>query len=350
MISSFRLFPESASTIAASVDQLYWFIAAVSVFFTVLVATLIIVFSIRYRRRKAPRERPGHEGVLGLELTWTIIPFAISMVMFVWGANLFITLREPPPDALQVFAVGKRWMWKVQHLEGRREINELHVPIGTPVKMTLTSEDVIHSFYIPAFRVKQDAVPGRYTEFWFEANKPGRYHLFCSEFCGSQHARMIGSVVAMEPAEYQAWLSGTDPGAPVQTMAEAGEELFAELGCASCHQDGDSGRGPTLVGLSGSVVEMSDGSRVLADAAYLRESILRPQARVRAGYQGIMPSFQGLVAEDQVLELIAYIESLTPAEPDGGGRGDPGPLPDLVDVDATGNESVASADEQEGET
>ena len=310
-----RLLPEQASTMAGPVDQLYWFITGVSGFFTILVASLIFFFAIRYRRREVRTERPANSGVLGLELTWTIIPFVIAMVMFVWGAQLFIAMKEPPPDALEVFAVGKRWMWKVQHLEGRREINELHVPVGQPVQVTLTSEDVIHSFYIPAFRVKQDAVPGRYTKFWFEATKPGVYHLFCSEFCGSQHARMIGQVVAMEPADYQAWLSGTVRGEPQLTMAEAGERAFAELGCASCHMEGDSGRGPTLAGLAGSVVEMSDGSRKVADAAYLREAILRPQASVRAGYQPIMPTFQGLIGEDQVLELIAYIESLEKPPP-----------------------------------
>lgn len=314
-MAELRLLPEQASTMAGPVDQLYWFITGVSGFFTLLVASLILWFAIRYRRRGVRTERPAAEGVLALELTWSIIPFVIAMIMFVWGAQLFISMKQPPPDALQVFAVGKRWMWKVQHLEGKREINELHVPVGQPVKVTLTSEDVIHSFYIPAFRVKQDAVPGRYTEFWFEATQPGTYHLFCSEFCGSQHARMIGQVVAMEPADYQAWLSGTDRGAPRLTMAEAGERAFAELGCASCHQGGDTGRGPTLAGLAGSVVEMSDGSRRIADAAYLREAILRPQAAVRAGYQPIMPTFQGLLGEDQVLELIAYIEALEKTEP-----------------------------------
>jgi cytochrome c oxidase subunit 2 len=248
--------------------------------------------------------------MLQLEIGWTILPFVLSMVIFYWGAVLFIDLRRPPADSLEVFAVGKRWMWKMQHLEGRREINELHVPIGQPVKVTLTSEDVIHSFFVPAFRVKQDAVPGRYTDLWFEATKPGRYHLFCAEFCGSQHARMIGQVIAMEPADFQAWLSGTERGAAPVSMAEAGKQLFTDLGCVTCHQTDDSGRGPSLVGVAGSAVELSDGSSVVADSAYLRESILRPQQRVTAGYQPIMPTHQGLVGEDQVLELIAYIESL----------------------------------------
>lgn len=310
MIPELPLFPEQASTMAGPVDQLYFFLIALSAFFSLLVAGLIIAFSIRYRRRRVRLERPEDFGMLQLEIGWTVLPFVLSMVIFYWGAMLFIDLRRPPADSLEVFAVGKRWMWKMQHLEGRREINELHVPIGQPVKVTLTSEDVIHSFFVPAFRVKQDAVPGRYTDLWFEATKPGRYHLFCAEFCGSQHARMIGQVIAMEPADFQAWLSGTERGAAPVSMAEAGKRLFTDLGCVTCHQTDDSGRGPSLVNVAGSAVELSDGSSVVADSAYLRESILRPQQRVTAGYQPIMPTYQGLVGEDQVLELIAYIESL----------------------------------------
>jgi cytochrome c oxidase subunit 2 len=211
---------------------------------------------------------------------------------------------------MQIFAVGKRWMWKVQHLEGRREINELHIPVGRPVKITMTSEDVIHSFFVPAFRVKQDAVPGRYSEFWFEATKTGEYHLFCSEFCGTQHARMIGKVVVMEPADYQAWLGSTERGGSRLSMAEAGEEAFVELGCASCHGEGDGSRGPSLRGLAGSQIRMPDGTMRVADATYLRQSILQPLAVVRDGWDPVMPSFQGQLTEDRVLELIAYINSL----------------------------------------
>ncbi|MDG2008375.1 MAG: cytochrome c oxidase subunit II [Candidatus Binatia bacterium] len=310
MISRFRLLPEAASTIAGSVDQLYWFIAAISAGFSFAVAGMILFFVIRYRRRETGREHPESDGVLSLEILWSGIPFLISMVMFVWGAVVFLEMRTPPADSMQIFAVGKRWMWKVQHLEGRREINELHIPVGRPVKITMTSEDVIHSFFVPAFRVKQDAVPGRYSEFWFEATKTGEYHLFCSEFCGTQHARMIGKVVVMEPADYQAWLGSTERGGSRLSMAEAGEEAFVELGCASCHGEGDGSRGPSLRGLAGSQIRMPDGTMRVADATYLRQSILQPLAVVRDGWDPVMPSFQGQLTEDRVLELIAYINSL----------------------------------------
>ena len=314
MTDRFRLLPEAASTIAGPVDQLYWFIAAVSAGFSLLVATAIIVFVRRYRRRDERRERPESDGILSLEILWSVVPFAISMVMFGWGAVLFIEMRTPPEDALQVYAVGKRWMWKVQHLEGRREINELHIPVGRPVRVKMTSEDVIHSFFVPAFRVKQDAVPGRYSEFWFEATQTGEFHLFCSEFCGTQHARMIGKVVAMEPADYQAWLAGTDRGAPRLTMAELGEQAFEENGCVSCHAGGPNARGPSLAGLADSEIRLPGGGTTIAGDAYLRESILQPMKIVRDGWDPVMPAYQGQLSEDTVLELIAYIRSLSPGE------------------------------------
>jgi len=274
-----------------------------------LIATLIVVFAVRYRRRDTREAAPGHEGALALELAWTLIPFGLVMIMFVWGASVYVSMYTPPADAMQVYVVGKRWMWKVQHLEGRREIDELHVPTGKPVKVTLTSEDVIHDFFVPAFRVKQDAVPGRYSSLWFEATRPGRYHLFCAEYCGSQHSRMIGEVIAMEPAEFQTWLAGSAATTGV-SMAAAGEALFTQLGCATCHKQGEEGRGPKLAGLFRSSVALAGGASVEADEAYIRESILNPQAKVVAGYQPIMPTYKGLVSEEQLLQLLAYIESL----------------------------------------
>jgi len=315
MIGRFSLFPEQASTVAGQVDALYFFLVALSAFFSVLIAAAVVVFAIRFRRGRERQVVPTWEGLLALELTWTIIPFLIVLVIFGWGARLFITLQTPPEDALQVYAVGKQWMWKVQHVEGRREINELHVPVGRPVKLVLTSEDVIHSFFVPAFRVKQDAVPGRYTSLWFEAEKVGEYHLFCAEYCGSQHSRMIGRVVVMEPAAFQEWLAGgTGTAGDETSMAAAGHKLFEQLGCATCHQ-GDSGsRGPSLVGLYDKQVALADGSAVVADEAYLREAILNPQASVVAGYQPIMPTFKGLVSEEGLLQLITYIKSLQATE------------------------------------
>jgi cytochrome c oxidase subunit 2 len=226
----------------------------------------------------------------------------------VWSADIFVASRRVPPGAMEVYVVGKRWMWKTQHLTGQREINELHVPIGVPVKLTMTSEDVIHSFFIPAFRVKQDAVPGRYTTAWFEATKVGEYHLFCAEYCGTKHSQMIGSIKVMEPAAFQTWLAGGATGSP----AQEGEKLFQSLACITCHRADSQGRGPRLEGLFGRTVRLTGGATVVADADYVRESILSPTAKVVDGYQPIMPTFQGLVSEEGVMQLIAYIQSLQP--------------------------------------
>jgi cytochrome c oxidase subunit 2 len=305
------LFPPRASTIAGGVDSLFLFIAGVSAFFAFLIAAVIVVFAIRYRRRPTRELAPSSAGNLPLEIAWSVVPLILALVMFGWGASLYLKMRRPPEDALQVYAVGRRWMWKIQHIEGRREINELHIPVGRPVKVTVTSEDVIHDFFVPAFRQKIDAVPGRYMDVWFEATEPGRYHLFCAEYCGSQHSRMVGSVIAMEPAAFQAWLSGEGAGGMV-SMVDAGRELFSQLGCQTCHKPSDEGRGPTLVGVAGSRVELAGGHAVVADDTYLRESILQPQAKVTRGFQPIMPTYKGLVSEDQILQLIEYIKSLQP--------------------------------------
>jgi cytochrome c oxidase subunit 2 len=229
------------------------------------------------------------------------------MVIFAWGASLFFTISRPPAGALEIQVVGKQWMWKFQHPDGQREINELHVPVGRPVKLTMASEDVIHSFFVPAFRVKMDVVPGRTTTTWFEATKPGVYHLFCAEYCGTKHSGMIGRVVVLEPVQYQQWLSGGAIGEP---PALAGEKLFRNLGCNACHRPGPGGLGPSLEGLFGTSRELQTGDTVMADEDYLRESILNPNARIVAGYQPIMPPFQGRITEEGLLQLIAYIKSL----------------------------------------
>ncbi len=321
MLEKLGLFPVAASTHAARVDALYLFLVGVSSFFALLIATLIVVFAIRFRRR-AEDERPMPiEGSLALELTWTIIPFCLAMVIFFWSARVFVALRTPPRNAIDVFVVGKQWMWKVQHLEGRREINELHVPRGQPVKLTLTSEDVIHSFYVPAFRIKQDAVPGRYTDEWFEATTPGTYHLFCAEFCGTWHSRMIGRIVVMEPADYQAWLSGGDAGAgagSATSVAASGEALFHSLGCATCHRGEAGDLGPALAGIVGTKVRLQSGDTVEVDDGYLRESILNPQAKVVAGFRPVMPTFKGQVSEEDLLQLITYIKTLRATAGAGG--------------------------------
>jgi cytochrome c oxidase subunit 2 len=307
MSTAFHLLPPSASSISPEVDLLYLFLVAVSAFFGVLIAGMVIFFAIKYGRKHPDDVGAPIHGSLVLELTWTIIPFAIAMVIFVWGADLFFRLARPPRDAMEVFAVGKQWMWKVQHPEGVREINTLHVPIDRNVRVTLGSEDVIHDFYVPAFRVKMDAVPGKLSTLWFRATKPGTYHLFCAEYCGTNHSAMIGEVIAMEPQDYETWLGG---GAATASPAVAGEKLFNDFACSTCHKSDGSGRGPVLNGLPGSTVALADGSSVVADDNYLHESIVMSVAKVVRGYQPIMPVFQGQVSEEQVMQLIAYIKSL----------------------------------------
>lgn len=290
---------------AGRVDALFFFLVGVSSLFSVLIAVLLVTFAMRYRRKHSDDVGEAVHGSLVLEIGWSIIPFALAMIMFAWGAKIYVAMASPPADALQVNVVGRQWMWKLQHMEGRREINELHVPRGRPVKLNLTSEDVIHSFYVPAFRVKADAIPGRYTSLWFEATKPGRYHLFCAEYCGTQHSGMIGSVIVMEPDDYQAWLGGSAPGGSV---ASTGAQLFTQLGCATCHQKGDGQRGPSLVGVFGKSVQLKTGESVVADEGYLRESILNPQAKVVAGFEPVMPTFKGLVSEEGLMQLITFIK------------------------------------------
>jgi cytochrome c oxidase subunit II len=305
------IFPEQASTFAARVDALYTFLVVLSLVFGLGIAAALAFFAVRYRRRQA-NERPALiEGSLVLELGWTIGPLLIVTVIFFWGATLFFSMERIPPDAMEIYVVGKRWMWKIQHMTGQREINELHVPVGQAVRLTLTSEDVIHSFYIPAFRIKKDAVPGRYTAEWFRATKPGRYHLFCAEYCGTKHSGMIGEIVVMEPAAFQEWLAG----GPTQSPAAEGEKLFASLACQTCHRPDSGGRGPRLDGLFGNPVALADGRSAVADAEYIRESIVMPSAKVVAGYQPIMPTFEGQVTEEQLLQLVAYVQSL--ASPSG---------------------------------
>ncbi len=321
MFTNFPFFPQQASEQAAQVDALYFFLIAVTGFFAVLIAVLVSVFAVKFHRRHGDEVGVAIHGSLALELLWTIIPLGICMVMFVWGAQVFFHMTRPPKGAMEIYVVGKQWMWKAQHMDGAREINELHVPIGRPVKLVMGSEDVIHSFFIPDFRVKADVIPGRYNTMWFTASKPGKYHIFCTQYCGTKHSAMIGTVTAMDPSDYQAWLSG---GAAGGTMAENGAKLFADLSCNTCHLENGQGRGPVLKGLYGKQILISGGQTVTMDDAYIRESVLQPQAKVVSGFQPIMPTFQGLVTEEQLLQLIAYIKSLS--EPtSSAGTGTPAP-------------------------
>jgi cytochrome c oxidase subunit II len=309
MLNNFPLWPVQASTLARNVDALYIFLLIVTGMMTLLVFSFLLYFAARYRHRPGVRAEQI-EGSTPLEITWSTIPFLIFMVIFAWGALVYFKERTPPADATEVYVVAKQWMWKLEHAEGQREINELHVPVGRDVKLIMTSQDVIHSFYIPAFRVKQDVLPGRYTVEWFRATKPGVYHLFCAEYCGTQHSGMVGDIVVQEPAQYEAWMNG-GAGGP---LSATGEKIFAELGCATCHHTDAQGRGPNLQGVFGKPVQLEDGRTVTADENYLRECILDPGAKRVKGFQPIMPTFQGLVTEEQVNALVAYIKSIAPAK------------------------------------
>jgi cytochrome c oxidase subunit II len=303
----FPLWPNTASTMADQVDALYLFLLAVTGTVTLLVIVLMVFFLFRYRHSKHPRAVQV-SGSYPLEITWSLVPLGIFMVFFGWGAKLYVAEATPPKDSMQVYVVAKRWMWKLQHENGIREINTLHVPADRDVRLTMISQDVIHSFWVPAFRVKADVLPGRYTTLWFRAYKPGTYHLFCAEFCGTEHSGMVGKVVVMEPAKYDEWLN---TGGAMGSFAGTGQKLFQELGCTTCHRFDTQGRGPNLVGVYGKPVLLADGRTIVADEAYVRESIVNPGAKVVAGFQPIMPSFQGIITEDQLLSLVAYIKSLS---------------------------------------
>src|SRR5687768_13183213 len=305
------LIPEQASTLAPRVDQLYWFIIAITAFFGILVTVLVIAFAFKYHTHDPMKVGAPITGSIPLELGWSIIPFLISVVIFAYSADVFFDIHRPPDQTIEIYATGKRWMWKFQHLDGKSEINELHVPLGRAVKVTFTSEDVLHSLYFPAFRVKADAIPGRYSAVWFTPTKTGTFHLFCAEYCGTEHSGMIGSVIVMEPDDYQAWLSGSTG----QPLAARGEQLFQQLACVTCHLNDGSGRGPSLAGIYGTQVKLATGAAVVANDSYIRESILTPQSKLVAGYGPIMPTFQGQVSEESVMSIIEFIKSLPPAGP-----------------------------------
>lgn len=319
------IFPEQASTFAWQVDALYLYLVAITLFFTFLVFGVIIVFFVKYRERVKYATPEQIEGSTALEAIWSVIPFVISITIFVGGAVVYYNQYRMPEEGMEVYIVGKQWMWKMQHATGQREINELHVPVGRKVKLTMTTEDVLHDFSIPAFRTKGDVVPGRYTYLWFEATQTGKFRIFCTEYCGLNHSGMGGYVYVMEQRDYDNWLAGNTAN---QTPAEAGKDLFVnKLGCASCHgAEGKGGRGASLAGVFGKPHKMASGQTVVADEAYIRESILNPQAQIVEGYQPIMPTFKGQVSEEQLVQLVAYIKSLggatntttTNAAPTGG--------------------------------
>jgi cytochrome c oxidase subunit II len=301
-------YPDQASNFAPSVDSLMTFLILVSVFFSICITAAIVFFFFRYHRKSTTEIGVPIHGDLRLETAWIVVPSIIALAMFAWGAVVYVDFRHAPTDTLDIYVSGKQWMWKIQQPNGRREINELHVPVGRDVKLILASEDVIHDFFVPAFRVKMDVVPGHYNTMWFRPTRSGRYVFFCSQYCGTSHANMTGWVTVMEPSDYAAWLSGSS-NADTNPVA-AGEKLFAERACITCHIADGTGRAPSLNGVYGGTVKLADGSTVTADETYIRESLLEPNAKIVAGYQPLMPSFQGQLSEDQILSLTAYIKSL----------------------------------------
>ena len=306
-MDQFHLFPPEASTSAQQVDALYFGLTLVSLFFMAVIFLPIIWFSIKYRRGSAADRSNPSSGSNWIESGWTIGPIILSLGLFTWGALVYFRIERPPANAIEVQVVGKQWMWKLQHAEGKREIDELHVPVNRPVVLKMTSQDVIHSFFVPAFRVKQDVVPGRYTSEWFKATRTGEYHLFCAEYCGTQHSGMIGRVVVMEPAAYERWLKS---GEPTESIALDGRKLFHDRGCSGCHAPNSKFHAPLLEGIYGKPVPLSNGAVVTADDQYLRDSILQPAKEIAGGYENIMPTFKGHLTEEEIMQLIAYIKSL----------------------------------------
>ena len=300
------LFPAEASGISPYVDALYVFLLLMTVVGTALVAALLLVFSIRYRREKNPVATQV-EGSTLLEATWTIIPLAIFLVTFVWGALLYFRIYNPPSNALNIYVVGKQWMWKAEHPGGQHEIDALHVPMGQPVQLTMISQDVFHSFSIPDFRIKREVIPGRYSTVWFEATQTGTYHLFCTQYCGTQHSGMIGTVTVLSPDDYKKWLQQSTSG---MSLAQNGERLFASMGCNSCHSGNAAARGPNLAGVYGAKLTLTDGSQMLVNDAYLRDAILNPSQHVTAGFAPIMPTYQGQISEDGLIDLVEYIKNM----------------------------------------
>lgn len=305
-LAQLMLFPEQASTVAPAVDALTMALTFITVFFTVLIACVLMYFAIKYRRRSEQDMPQPIVGSLKLEIVWTTIPLVIGLMIAVWSSRLYLGMYRPPDDSLDVYVVGKQWMWKMQHPGGQREINELHIPVNEPVKLTMISEDVIHSYFIPAFRIKQDVLPNRYSSIWFQASQVGTFDLFCAEYCGTWHSKMIGKIVVMEPADYERWLRERAEGSP----ALEGGKLFRKLRCITCHAADAQARAPLLENLYGRTVPLQDNSQVLADEDYLRRSILRPREQIVAGYQPIMPTYEGQVTEEEILQLIAFIRSL----------------------------------------
>src|SRR6202453_477863 len=305
-LTNSALFPPEASAISPYMDAFYFFLCAISAVGMAAVIILVFGFSILYRKEKNP-VATQIEGSTLLEATWTIIPLALFMICFVWGALLYFRIYDPPTNAMNIYIVGKQWMWKAEHPGGRHEINALHVPTGKPIQLTMISQDVFHSFSIPDFRIKREVIPGRYSTVWFEATTPGTYHIFCTQYCGTNHSAMIGEVTVLSPEDYEKWTQGSTSGT---SLAQNGERLFASMGCNACHSGSAAARGPNLAGVYGSKVQLTNGSQVQVNDAYLRDAILNPSQHITAGYAPIMPTYQGQISEDGLIDLVEYIKNM----------------------------------------
>ena len=305
-LNASALFPREASTIAPYMDALYFFLLGMTVTGVILVGAIVTTFSLRYRKSKSP-VATQIEGSTLLEATWTIIPLGIFLVAFVWGALLYFRIYTPPINSMNIYIVGKQWMWKAEHPGGQHEINALHVPTGQPIQLTMISQDVFHSFSIPEFRIKREVIPGRYSTVWFQATTPGEYHLFCTQYCGTNHSQMIGEVTVLSPVDYKKWTEESTSG---MSLAQNGERLFASMGCNACHSGNAAARGPNLAAVYGSKLQLTNGSSVLVNEAYLRDAILNPSQHVTAGYAPIMPTYQGQISEDGLIDIVEYLKTL----------------------------------------
>ena len=298
--------PQAASTMAPEIDHLFIAMLAITGLVAVVLGVLMVYFVVHYRRGSKADRSNAPSGLLWLELAWTGTPMAVFFVIFIWSTRVYSQFYLPPANAQPIYVLAKQWMWRIQHANGRREINELHVPLGYPVRLIMSSEDVIHSFYVPAFRLKQDVLPGRYTYVWFQATALGAFRFNCTQYCGSQHYAMGGRVYVMRPAEYAEWLAN---GSGQPDLAQRGEALFRGAGCSGCHSPGSTVHAPALRDLYNRPVHLADGSTVTADDNYLLDCILEPARQRVLGYPPVMPTFKGQLTQDELDALVAYIKS-----------------------------------------
>ncbi|MEW4528464.1 cytochrome c oxidase subunit II [Maioricimonas sp. JC845] len=305
-------FPAQGSTVAPSVDTLFYVITGISTFFFLLIISVMIYFIIRYRRRPGHEVQPSPSHNTALEITWSVIPSLLLIYIFGHGFLTYLDMREAPEGAYEIQVVGRKWSWAFQYPNGVVQ-NELHLPVDRPVRMVMSSEDVIHSLYIPAFRIKQDLVPGRYTKTWFHATRPGNYRLYCAEYCGQQHSTMVADVVVHEAGEFEPWLQAEVDRMNDLPPAELGELLYQRQGCVQCHaiDSTTAGKvGPSFAGTFGTQQQLANGETVTVDENYIRQSILEPVSQVRAGYQPVMPTYQGRLKDREINALVEFIKSL----------------------------------------